>query len=177
MADVYLGLGSNLGDKRANLRAALRLLAEHAHLIQVSSLYRTVPVGYLDQDWFLNAVARFQTELAPREFLRALLEVEVALGRVRTFPNAPRAIDLDILLWDDLVLDAEELKVPHPRMHERAFVLVPLAEIAPQAHHPVLGRDARRAALIRSRARSGPAARSNPSARACRRRGLRPAAA
>ncbi|MDR3717183.1 MAG: 2-amino-4-hydroxy-6-hydroxymethyldihydropteridine diphosphokinase [Bryobacteraceae bacterium] len=176
MADVYIGLGSNLGDKAENLRAALRLLcgqgglpcvslrghtglspcasamssgteghtglspsASAIKLLAVSSLYRTEPVGYLDQDWFLNAVARIETRLSPREFLTRLLAIERDLGRVRTVRNGPRTIDLDILLWGDLVLREDDLVIPHPRLQERLFVLEPLAEIAPGVCHPVLG--------------------------------------
>lgn len=144
MADVYLGLGSNLGDKVANLREALRLLAgtrdSEVTLLAVSSLFRTEPVGYLDQDWFLNAAAHIETQLTPRELLNRLLGIEQALGRVRTVRNGPRIIDLDILLWGNLVVDEDDLVIPHPRMHERLFVLDPLAEIAPDIRHPILGK-------------------------------------
>jgi 2-amino-4-hydroxy-6-hydroxymethyldihydropteridine diphosphokinase len=157
MAEVYIGLGSNLGDKAENLRAALRILcggqlsvsprghtglspsAPAITLLAVSSLYRTAPVGYLDQDWFLNAAACVETQLTPRELLTLLLAIESDLGRVRTVRNGPRTIDLDILLWDDLVLREDDLVIPHPRLHERLFVLEPLAEIAPEVRHPVLG--------------------------------------
>jgi 2-amino-4-hydroxy-6-hydroxymethyldihydropteridine diphosphokinase len=106
-------------------------------LLAVSSLYRTDPVGYLDQDWFLNAAARIETQLSPREFLTRLLAIEFELGRVRTVRNGPRTVDLDILLWDDLVLREDDLVIPHPRLQERLFVLEPLAEIAPGLRHPV----------------------------------------
>lgn len=146
MADVYLGLGSNLGDKAENLRAALRLLgggqpgvSPAATVISVSSLYRTDPVGYLDQDWFLNAAARLETRLSPHELLTRLLAIERQLGRVRTVSNGPRSIDLDILLWDDLIVREDDLVIPHPRLHERLFVLEPLAEIAADVRHSVLG--------------------------------------
>jgi 2-amino-4-hydroxy-6-hydroxymethyldihydropteridine diphosphokinase len=157
MADVYLGLGSNLGGKAENLRAALRLLcggqlgvsprghtglspsAPAITLLAVSSLYRTDPVGYLDQDWFLNAAVRIETHLSPCELLTRLLAIERELGRVRTVRNGPRTIDLDILLWDDLIVREDDLVIPHPRLQERLFVLEPLAEIAPDVRHPVLG--------------------------------------
>lgn len=172
MPDVYLGLGSNLGDKAENLRAALRLLTSvrrgqpgvspragrglpslslrgqaglspsvgsSTKLLAVSSLYRTEPVGYLAQDWFLNAAALIRTELSPPELLACLLDIERALGRVRTVRNGPRIIDLDILLWDDLIVREDDLVIPHPRLHERLFVLEPLAEIAPDHRHPILG--------------------------------------
>ena len=143
MAEVYLGLGSNLGDKAANLRESLRRLAggdgSAMTLLAVSSLYRTEPVGYLAQDWFLNAAVHIQTQLSPRELLKRLIAVERELGRVRTVRNGPRTIDLDILLWEDLIVNEDDLVIPHPRLHERLFVLEPLAEIAPDARHPVLG--------------------------------------
>ena len=143
MADVYLGLGSNLGDKAANLREALRLLygarSAAIALLTVSSLYRTKPVGYVEQDWFLNAAVHIKTSLSPRELLTQLIEIECELGRVRTRRNGPRTIDLDILLWEDLVVNKDDLVIPHPRLHERLFVLEPLAEIAPDARHPVTG--------------------------------------
>lgn len=137
---VWLGLGSNLGDKQANLAAALERLETFAEITAVSSLYRTEPVGYLDQDWFLNAAAGLRTVLAPRPFLEALLEVERAMGRVRSIRDGPRLIDLDLLLWENLILDEPGLTVPHPRLAGRHFVLEPLREIAPDLRHPVLGR-------------------------------------
>ncbi len=143
MADVYLALGSNLGDKAANLRAALARLAEFSTVLAVSSFHETDPVGYLDQDRFLNAAAHVSTHLEPAVFLTRLLETELSLGRVRTIANGPRTLDLDILLWDQKVIDQPGLTVPHPRMHERLFVLDPLVEIAPDALHPRLGRTVR----------------------------------
>jgi 2-amino-4-hydroxy-6-hydroxymethyldihydropteridine diphosphokinase len=143
MAEVYLGLGSNLGDKAENLRLALRSLTSargsSVTLVAVSSLYRTEPVGYLNQDWFLNAAAHVDTLLSPRELLNRLISIERELGRVRTVRNGPRSIDLDILLWDELIVDEDDLSIPHPRLLERLFVLEPLAEIAPEVRHPSLG--------------------------------------
>ena len=130
---VFIGLGGNLGDPRAAMRAALAVLAGDPaiHLARVSSLYRTPPWGRLDQPDFLNAVAELRTTLPPRSLLRLCLSAEASLHRVRDERWGPRSIDLDILLYDDLDIDEEGLRVPHPRMLERAFVLVPLAEIAP----------------------------------------------
>lgn len=138
MADAYIGLGSNLGDKRGNLLGAIDKLREAVTFEHVSSLYATEPVGFKQQDWFLNAVAKIQCGQSPRDLLTALLSVEEALGRVRTTRNAPRTIDLDVLLYGDLVLSQDGLVIPHPRMAERAFVLTPLAEIAPDLVHPLL---------------------------------------
>ncbi|MGJ5815177.1 2-amino-4-hydroxy-6-hydroxymethyldihydropteridine diphosphokinase [Paludibaculum fermentans] len=143
MADVYLGLGSNLGDKAANLATALDRIAAFSTVLAVSSFHATDPVGYLDQDRFLNAAAHVSTDLEPAAFLARLLETELSLGRVRTIVNGPRIIDLDILLWDSLVIDTPGLSVPHPRMHQRLFVLDPLVEIAPDALHPRLQRTIR----------------------------------
>jgi len=137
---VFLGLGSNVGDREANLRAALRgLEARGFRVTALSSLYLTEPVDAPPQEWFLNAVAGGETALSPEALLRACLDTERALGRVRDVPRGPRTIDLDLLLYGDEVRDTPGLTLPHPRMHERRFVLVPLVEIAPGARHPVLG--------------------------------------
>jgi len=135
---AYLGLGSNLGDREGNLRRALERLQERLQVEQVSSLYETEPVGYLEQPRFLNAVCHIDTDLAPLPLLRFLKDIEAGLGR--DFTIIPRPIDLDILFYGQLVLSTPELTIPHPRLAERAFVLVPLAEIAPGLIHPVLGR-------------------------------------
>jgi 2-amino-4-hydroxy-6-hydroxymethyldihydropteridine diphosphokinase len=140
VASVYLGLGGNLGDRRANLRAALAALRPDARLAAVSSLYETEPVGYREQPEFLNAVARVETTLGPRALLERLKEIERGLGRRERFRNAPRPVDLDILFYDDLTLDEPDLIIPHPRLAERAFTLVPLVELAPDLRHPWLGR-------------------------------------
>ena len=142
MAVVYLGLGSNIGDRTRHLVDACAVLHRHpAITVQaVSSLYHTAPVGVTVQEWFLNAVACLYTTLPPPALLCVTQATERRLGRVTTLRWGPRVIDLDILLYDDLVLHAPELTVPHSRMHERAFVLIPLAEIAPDLVHPVLGK-------------------------------------
>jgi len=137
---VFLGLGSNLGDREANLLAARRgLEARGFRVTALSSLYLTEPVDAPPQDWFLNAVAGGETALSPEALLQACLDTERALGRVRDVPRGPRTIDLDLLLHGSEVRAGPGLVLPHPRMPERRFVLVPLVEIAPGARHPVLG--------------------------------------
>lgn len=141
MVTAYLGLGSNLGDRRANINKALESLARggHTRLARVSSLYETDPVGFEDQPDFLNIAVRIETELTPAELWAAIKEVERSAGRKETFKWGPRVIDIDILLYGDEKLSEENLEIPHPAMHERAFVLTPLAEIAPSVKHPALG--------------------------------------
>ena len=140
MATAYVALGANLGDRAETLRQAVQRLTALGRITAVSNLYETDPVGYLEQPSFLNAVVALETQLAPADLFAALLGIERDLGRTRTFPNAPRTLDLDLLLVDDAVITANELTLPHPRLHERAFVLIPLAEIAPEVTHPVLRR-------------------------------------
>lgn len=137
---AYIGLGANLGDPRRQVLEALRRLgeAEEVEVVKVSTLYLTPPMGPPSQPWYVNAVAQIRTRLTPEELLRVLLGIEVAMGRVRGERWGPRLIDLDLLLYDGEVITGTELTVPHPEMHRRAFVLVPLAEIAPEAWHPVL---------------------------------------
>lgn len=140
---AYIALGSNLGDRRAYLDRALQALRDQPGIVvsRISSYHETEPVGGPPQQGkYLNAAAELQTDLEPAELMRTLLEVEKGLGRVRSEPNAPRTIDLDLLLYGDRVIDEPGLVVPHPRMHERLFVLEPLFEIAPQVIHPLLGR-------------------------------------
>ena len=138
MTRAYLGLGGNIGDRLAALRAAVAALGACGEIVAVSSVYETAPVGYLDQPPFLNAALVLETSLTARELLPELQEIERSLGRERTFRNAPRTLDIDLLLYGDEVGDDPALTLPHPRLHERAFVLVPLAEIAPQLRHPSL---------------------------------------
>ena len=143
MAVAYIGLGSNLGDRLATLRAAVQRIAALGRIIDISGLYETEPIGYLEQPPFLNAVVALETELAPHELLCALLGIERDLGRERSFPNAPRTLDLDLLLVDDVTLETAALTLPHPRLRERAFVLVPLAELAPDMVPPGSGETVR----------------------------------
>jgi 2-amino-4-hydroxy-6-hydroxymethyldihydropteridine diphosphokinase len=140
----FIGLGSNLGDPAAQIRRAMQALAAmpETRLVRRSSLYRNPPAGYLDQPEFVNAVARIETRLAPRDLLEQLLAIERAHGRARDFPNGPRTLDLDILLYGERTVREPGLTIPHPRMLERAFVLVPLAEIAPETVVPGGGRSA-----------------------------------
>jgi len=139
---AYLGLGSNLGDRLNNLKQALRLLESYRGIAvdKVSSIYETEPVGFKEQDWFLNMTACITTSLSPRDLLIAINQIERELKRERIIRWGPRTIDIDILLFDDMVLDTPDLKIPHPEMHKRAFVLVPLKEIAPKAVHPILNK-------------------------------------
>ena len=137
--EAYLGLGSNLGDREQNLARATDLLAQRVKIDSMSSLYVTEPVDYKDQPLFLNAVCRIRTSLAPEELLGLAKRIEAAMGRKPSFVNGPRPIDIDILFYGDLVVNIPRLVIPHPRVQERAFVLVPLAEIASRLVHPVTG--------------------------------------
>jgi 2-amino-4-hydroxy-6-hydroxymethyldihydropteridine diphosphokinase len=129
-----------MGDKVDNIRKALDMLdqPDGIEVISVSSFYKTEPEGYEEQDWFVNAAAHIETHLSPEELLGSLKEVENKLGRTKSIRWGPRKIDLDILLYDQLSWETPDLVIPHPHMHQRAFVLVPLAEIAPEAVHPNL---------------------------------------
>src|SRR5215218_5444340 len=138
MTVAAIGLGANLGDRLATLQAAIERIRDLGTVIKISSVYETDPVGYLDQPAFYNLVLLLETNLTPEAVMKELLAIEADLGRVRTFANAPRAIDLDLLLYGNEVRETPSLTLPHPRMHERAFVLVPLAEIAPNMIHPRL---------------------------------------
>ena len=132
MTKVYLGLGSNLGDSRASIEHALGLLEEKVRITRRSSFYESEPVDYKDQPWFLNMVAEGETDLSPEALLNFTQSVEKGMKRVKTIRFGPRNIDVDILLYDDLTVDTENLTIPHPRMKNRAFVMVPLKEIAPE---------------------------------------------
>lgn len=142
MNTAFVALGANLGDPAATLRAALGALAnlQESRVIRSSSLYRTAPVGITEQPEFVNAVARLETTLAPEALLDQLLDIEQRFGRIRAERNGPRTLDLDLLLYDDQLLELPRLTLPHPRLHLRAFVLYPLAEIAPDLALPGRGK-------------------------------------
>lgn len=137
---VYIALGTNLGDRRANLRTAIRSLPTAVTVIDESPIYETPPWGYEDQPAFLNMVVKAETNLEPESLLIYLKHIEAELGREKSIRWGPRLIDLDILFYDNLVIESPPLVIPHPRLHERAFVLVPLADIAPDLVHPVIQR-------------------------------------
>ena len=137
--EVYLGIGSNLGDRKANLEKALQLLGERLQIEQVSSIYETEPVGHAEQPMFFNAVCCAETELGPLQLLSLVKGIEATLGRVPSFASGPRSIDVDILFYNDLCMETADLTIPHPKIKERAFVLIPLFEVAPQLVHPVSG--------------------------------------
>lgn len=140
MTTIYLGLGSNMGDRESNLEGALRMLAHKVTIGKISSVYETEPVGYSEQPWFLNLVCCGETRLGPFDLLSFAKDIEARLGRIPSFPNAPRPIDIDILFYDQEIMDTEELSIPHPRINERAFVLIPLADVALSLFHPALGK-------------------------------------
>lgn len=140
---TYLSLGSNLGDREANLRNAVGKLAELGNVLAVSSFYETEPVGLTAQPWFLNCAVKLDTEKMPRQLISAILNLEQEMGRQRKQKNGPRNIDIDILLFGTSVIGTKGLTVPHPRLHERRFVLEPLAEIAPDVRHPIFKRTMR----------------------------------
>ena len=137
---AYLGLGTNLGDRESNIKAALDLLKGCGDIGAVSSIYETTPWGYLDQPDFLNCVCAINTELDPQSLLAATQAVELDLGRRPNFRFGPRLIDVDILLYGEVIHHTKDLEIPHLRMAQRAFVLVPLAEVAPDIKHPAVGK-------------------------------------
>ena len=139
---AFVLAGSNLGERKANLDFAVSSLARGGRVLKTSSCFETEPVGYGDQPWFLNQAIELESELAPSELLSLCQNIEASCGRVRTFPNAPRTLDLDILLYGDLVLNQPDLVIPHPRLPERRFALE-LAQIAPDVVHPLLKKSIR----------------------------------
>ncbi len=140
MVKVYLGIGSNMGDRKGNLDRAVQLLADKVRVEGVSSIYETEPVDYPDQPYFLNAALEVATDLGPVQLLSLVKGIEATLGRVPGLRGAPRPIDIDILLYDDQVIETPSLTIPHPRLAERAFALVPLSELAPDVVHPIIGK-------------------------------------
>jgi 2-amino-4-hydroxy-6-hydroxymethyldihydropteridine diphosphokinase len=137
---AYLSLGSNVGDRSANLNAAIERIASLGKVIAISSFYETEPVEFAAQPWFLNCAVALDTEKMPRQLLAAILDIEKEMGRRRVQKKGPRTLDIDILLFGNSTIKAKGLTIPHPSMHERRFVLAPLAEIAPEARHPVFKR-------------------------------------
>ena len=140
---VYLSLGSNLGDRAANLQTAIAQLSGLGKPVAVSSFYETEPVELAAQPWFLNCAVKLDTEKMPRQLIAGILALEQGMGRQRKQKKGPRTIDIDILLFGSSIIEIPSLTVPHPKMHERRFVLEPLAEIAPDARHPVFRRTVR----------------------------------
>jgi 2-amino-4-hydroxy-6-hydroxymethyldihydropteridine diphosphokinase len=134
---VYLSLGSNVGDRNAQLRDAQTRLGAEGRIVASSSFYETEPVEFTDQPWFLNCAVALETSTTPQELMAAILGIEKEMGRQRLQNKGPRNIDIDILLFGDMVFDSPQLTIPHPAMHRRRFVLEPLAEIAPEVLHPV----------------------------------------
>ena len=145
MAHAYIGFGSNIDDRFNYITQALRLLldADDVSLIQISSLYETEPVGYEEQDWFLNGVVAVETDLPVHRLLALLKEIEESVGRKHRARWGPREVDLDLLIYDQCCINTPDLIVPHPEMHQRSFVLVPFAEIAPDVLHPIFGQNIR----------------------------------
>jgi 2-amino-4-hydroxy-6-hydroxymethyldihydropteridine diphosphokinase len=140
---VYLSLGSNVGDRKAHLRDALVRLGAAGRVITVSSLYETEPVEFTRQPWFLNCAVALETSQPPRQLLTAILAIEQEMGRRRVQKKGPRSIDIDILICGDMIFDSKQFTIPHPAMHQRRFVLEPLAEIAPEVLHPVFNKTIR----------------------------------
>lgn len=132
MSKIYLGLGSNIGETKKNIESALALLGEKVNILKSSSYYQTEPIGFKDQPWFLNMVVKGETDLNPYELLDFTQSIEKEMRRVKTILNGPRIIDIDILMYDDIKIKSDRLTIPHPRMHERAFVMIPIFEIAPK---------------------------------------------
>jgi 2-amino-4-hydroxy-6-hydroxymethyldihydropteridine diphosphokinase len=144
MAIVHIGIGSNLGDRHENCREAVRQLGlRGVKVVKQSSMIETEPWGVADQPCFINMAVEAETDLAPERLFAVLKDIEAAMGRTAAVRWGPRVIDLDILFYDEMVLETEELKIPHPLLHERDFVLLPLVEIAPEKVHPVLGKTIR----------------------------------
>jgi 2-amino-4-hydroxy-6-hydroxymethyldihydropteridine diphosphokinase len=141
MHKAYLSIGSNIGDKKKNLNNAIKFIINHTkiNLVAISSFYRTQPQNYTDQEWFINAALKIETVLNPEDLLKAVKALESDLDQNgKAFRFGPRIIDMDIIYYDDLILKTDLLEIPHPRMHERCFVLIPMCDIGAQENHPVL---------------------------------------
>ena len=134
---AYLSLGSNVGDREANMRDAIARLGAAGRVVAVSSFYETEPVEFTQQPWFLNCAVALETGKTPQQLMTAILRIEEEMGRQRGQKKGPRSIDIDILIFEDMIMDSNELTIPHPAMHQRRFVLEPLAEIAPELLHPI----------------------------------------
>ena len=139
---VYLSLGSNIGNRKANIQEAVRLLSQNQQIEvkKCSSFYETSPVGVEKQPWFVNCAVEVETDLEPKDLLKIIKDIELSMGRENSFVGGPREIDIDIVFFKDIVLNEQVLKIPHSQAHRRAFVLTPLAEIAGNFVHPVLGK-------------------------------------
>jgi 2-amino-4-hydroxy-6-hydroxymethyldihydropteridine diphosphokinase len=140
---VYLSLGSNVGERQANLQQAIEHLGKIGKVVKQSALYETEPMEMADQPWFLNSAVELETELMPRQFISAVLDIERSMGRKRSKKKGPRTIDIDVLLFGKSIIEMKGLTVPHPAMHQRRFVLEPMVEIAPDVRHPVFKRSMR----------------------------------
>jgi 2-amino-4-hydroxy-6-hydroxymethyldihydropteridine diphosphokinase len=140
---VYLSLGSNVGDRAAHLNEAIDRIATLGKVMAVSSFYETEPVEFAAQPWFLNCAVELETEKMPKQLLASILDIEKEMGRRRVQKKGPRTLDIDVLLFGNAIIQTKGLIIPHPAMHERRFVLEPLAEIAPEARHPVFKRTVR----------------------------------
>lgn len=138
MANVLIGIGSNIGERKENIGKAISLLKEKCRILKMSPLYETEPIGYRYQEWFLNCAIKVKTSLKPQELLDFLQSIEKRLGRVRTIKNGPRTVDLDMLFYGKKIINESNLIVPHPRLHKRLFVLKPLKDICPDFVHPIL---------------------------------------
>jgi len=143
MSRAFILAGTNLGNREENLKFALESLAQGGTIVRTSPCYETEPVGFSEQPWFINQAIEMETKLTPHELLSVCQGIEAACGRVRSFPNAPRTLDLDILLYGDMAIGDDKLVIPHPRLQERRFALEPLAQIAPDLVHPVLHKSIR----------------------------------
>jgi 2-amino-4-hydroxy-6-hydroxymethyldihydropteridine diphosphokinase len=138
MPRFYLSLGSNIGDREAHITQALHLISEICTVKKKSHLYLTEPVGDIKQDWFLNSVIEVKTELDPKHLLSSIKSIERTIGRVKTVKNGPRIIDIDILFYEDQIIQTKNLIIPHPLLHERLFILQPMLDLNPDFIHPVL---------------------------------------